>query len=89
MKVGEVAISMFSANGVVSSARVGFYITLVACTAVMVYDAWINRKINETAFIALLGAGTGGYGIAKAGEVSVANTTTTSTCGSIESKQGE
>ena len=94
MRIGEVALSMFSANGIVSSARVGFYITLVACTIIIIFDTWINKKINETAFIALLTAGAGGYGISKAGEVSVTNTTTTSgsvasQSGSSESKQGE
>ena len=76
MKAGEIALSMFSANGRVSSARVGFYITLVACTGIIIFDTWINKKIDQTAFIALLTAGAGGYGISKAGEVSISNAAT-------------
>lgn len=68
--IGSVALSVFSANGEISSARVGYYVALASSIVLVYIDMILNGSLNETVTLAILAAGTGGYGITKASEVS-------------------
>lgn len=66
--IRAIALSTFSANGEISSARVGFYISLIGVIAMTWVDMYLNKSLNATMAIAILTAGTGGYATTKMAE---------------------
>ena len=64
----DILLRMFTANGDLSSGRIGHYIGLVAVVLYTGYDTYVNKKLDPFLATSLLSAGTIGYGITKSGD---------------------
>ena len=66
-KVNGVLTRMFSANGDLSSGRIGHYVGLVTLVVLISYDTLHNGKLDPSNAVILGGLGTMGYAITKDG----------------------
>lgn len=59
---------MFTADGDLSSGRIGHYIGLITVVLLTCYDTYINKRLDFALAGLLLGAGATGYAITKSGD---------------------